>query len=144
VNWICREFSFGSPDYQASLVLRESVLRNPLGLTWTAEQLQGEHDSRHLGCYLDGELAGCLVLKPIDATTVKMRQVAILPEHQGRGAGSALVAFAEEVARKAGFSVMTAHARETAVPFYRKHGYTVEGDRFVEVTIPHYAIFKQL
>ncbi len=144
VNWICREVLFASREYRATLALRDEVLRIPLGLTWTAEELQAESQCRHLGSFLGERLVGCLVLQPLDAATVKMRQVAIVPEMQRRGVGSALVAFAEQVARKAGYSRMTAHAREPAVPFYRKHGYAVEGDRFLEVTIPHYAIAKDL
>ena len=124
--------------------MRDEVLRVPLGLTWTAEELQSEGACTHLGCFLGERLVVCLVLQPLDAATVKMRQVAIAPDMQRRGVGSALVAFAEQVAAKAGYSRMTAHAREPAVPFYRKHGYAVEGDRFIEVTIPHYAIAKEL
>jgi GNAT superfamily N-acetyltransferase len=144
VSFLCREFPFGSSDYQAALTLREEVLRIPLGIMWTPEELQDEITCMHLGCFLGDRLVGCLVLKPLDTTTIKMRQVAIAPDLQRRGVGSALVAFAEQVARTAGYSRMTAHAREPAVPFYRKHGYTVEGDRFSEVTIPHYAIAKDL
>ncbi|MEO8175011.1 MAG: GNAT family N-acetyltransferase [Sediminibacterium sp.] len=36
------------------------------------------------------------------------------------------------------------HARESAVGFYEKHGYKVVGDEFVEVTIPHFIMEKEL
>jgi predicted GNAT family N-acyltransferase len=36
------------------------------------------------------------------------------------------------------------HARVNAVGFYEKVGYRVHGDQFVEVTIPHYVMEKQL
>ena len=36
------------------------------------------------------------------------------------------------------------HARETAVGFYEKLGYKVVGDKFTEVTIPHYVMEKKL
>ena len=73
-----------------------------------------------------------------------MRQVAIKTSHQGQGFGTRLVTFAEDVARSAGFREIFAHAREGAVPFYRRLGYAVEGEPFVEVSIRHFTIRKRL
>jgi predicted GNAT family N-acyltransferase len=39
---------------------------------------------------------------------------------------------------------MVLHARETAVPFYEAMAYTKIGDRFTEVTIPHWSMVKVL
>jgi predicted GNAT family N-acyltransferase len=39
---------------------------------------------------------------------------------------------------------MIMHARSTAIGFYEKMGYTVTGNEFVEVTIPHYTMQKTL
>jgi predicted GNAT family N-acyltransferase len=36
------------------------------------------------------------------------------------------------------------HARKTALGFYEKLGYRVAGDEFIEVTIPHYVMEKDL
>jgi predicted GNAT family N-acyltransferase len=36
------------------------------------------------------------------------------------------------------------HARKSAVGFYEKLGYEIEGDEFEEVTIPHYEMQKTL
>jgi GNAT superfamily N-acetyltransferase len=144
MSWTCRELSMDSPEYRASLALREEVLRRPLGLVWTAEELAKEEKSRHLGCFLDDELVGALVLTPEDESTVRMRLVAVAPGQQGRGVGSALVAHAEDVARRAGYRMMVARARETAVPFYRRHGYSVEMAVFMQVGIPHQVVRKEL
>ena len=144
MNWTCREIPFGSPEYAASLALREAVLRKPLGLVWTAEELAKEKASVHVGCFRDDELAGALVLTPEDGGTVRMRLVAVTPMHQGQGVGSALVACAEDVAKRLGYHRMVARARETAVPFYRKHGYRVEDETFVQVGLPHRVVWKKL
>ena len=39
---------------------------------------------------------------------------------------------------------MVLHARETAVGFYEKLGYKTSGDKFIEVTIPHFPMQKEL
>ena len=73
-----------------------------------------------------------------------MKQVAVLPDLQGQGVGKALVQYSEALARRLGFTRMVLHARETAVPFYEKLGYSRFGERFQEVTIPHWAMDKGL
>lgn len=134
----------GSPEYEAEVALRASILRQPLGLTFSADELATEAGSHHIGCYVDGELVGCLVLQPIDARQIQMRQVAVGESVKGRGIGRMMVEFSEDFARKHGFEEMTLHARETAIPFYERLGYTKLGDRFTEQTIPHRAMVRSL
>jgi predicted GNAT family N-acyltransferase len=144
VNWTCRELDYGSQEYRASRALREVVLRQPLGLEWTAQELTQEETSTHVGCFLKDDLVGALVLTPKDAETVRMRLVAVAVAQQGKGAGSALVAFAEACAQQAGYRLLVASARDTAVPFYRACGYEVENNVFVKVGIPHQRVWKKL
>jgi len=66
-----------------------------------------------------------------------MRQVAVSDKHQGLGIGRAMVEFSERFARENGYGKISMHARDTAVGFYLRLGYEVEGEPFEEVTIPH-------
>ncbi len=61
---IVRQVAHGSPEYWATVQLRDSVLRKPLGLQFSAEELDAEKDSHHLACYRGERLVGCLVLRP--------------------------------------------------------------------------------
>jgi predicted GNAT family N-acyltransferase len=141
---ICREAPHGGEQYADMVQLRDAVLRKPLGLAFSSEELAAESDSIHLGCWQDDELVGCLILKPDADGRVRMRQVAVKTEQQGRGIGRVLVVFCEELARARGFREMVLHARETALPFYAKLGYATEGQRFVEVGLPHFQMRKVL
>lgn len=140
----CRSIQHGSPEYDATVALRNAVLRKPLGLLLTAEQIQAEHSDHHLACYLDARLVGCLVLTPEAGGSVRMRQVAVLADYQRKGVGTALVLYAERYAAAHGYLEMYAHARDPAVPFYTRLGYEVVGNRFFEVGIPHFEVRKQL
>lgn len=140
----CQTVSYGSPAYHETIALRDAILRQPLGLRFTPAQLAAENDDIHLTIWADKELVGCLVLTPKDESTLKMRQVAIQPAFQGQGIGQQLVRASEALARERGFAVMMCHARETAVPFYEKLGYTKKGAVFMEVTLPHYYMEKAL
>jgi len=52
--------------------------------------------------------------------------------------------FAEKWAKENGYTRIFCHAREVAVPFYKKSGYTIFGEKFEEVGIPHYKMEKMI
>ncbi len=139
-----REFNPNTKEYEQALQLREAVLRVPLGLVLTEGELADEPNCRHLGGFDAERLVAVLLLRPLDDQTVKMRQVAVHPEFQKLAMGSRLVAFAERFAKERGFTRMVAHARGTAVEFYRKAGYATVGEDFIEQTIPHRLVTKEL
>lgn len=139
------EISFGSPDYDEELKLRYDILRKPLGLEFTEEQIAEEYDQKHFVIRKNsGEIVGCLVLKIIDQHTIKMRQVAVQEECQRLGVGKLLVQGAEQWSMQFKFNKLTLHARDIAVPFYLKLGYQKVGSEFVEVGIPHWEMEKLL
>lgn len=139
-----REIEVGSDSYLAAVELRLRELRRPLGLSFSEDDLAQEIGQTHVGAFVDGELVGCLVLVPLDAQTVKMRQVVVDPRHRGRGIGLAMVKFSERLSSGRGFALMTLHARGVVEPFYRSMGYITVGDSFEEVTLPHVAMEKSL
>lgn len=140
---IIRLYEYGSEDYKSALELRRRVLREPLGLTYSPEDLAQEINDIHLGAFDGAEAIGTLILTPAGAAA-KMRQVAVASERQGEGIGRQLVEFSESMARECGFEEITLHARETAVAFYEHLGYAAHGEPFEEVTIPHRAMRKVL
>ena len=134
----------GSPDYRQLVELRRRVLRIPLGLDFTPEQLAGEVADLHLGAWEGDQLLGCLLLSDRGQGTVQMRQVCVEPTLQRSGVGAALVVESEAEARRREFQRMMLHARDTAVGFYLRLGYAAVGDPFEEVSIPHQEMVKDL
>jgi predicted GNAT family N-acyltransferase len=136
---------FGTPQYGELVSLRDLVLRKPLGLEFKSDDLAEEYSSIHLGCYNDrNELLGCLVLKPLNAEEVKMRQVAVFPDIQKQGSGTFLVQSSEMIAKAKGYSKMVLSARLPAVPFYERLDYNIDGDIYQEVGIDHLKMWKLL
>jgi len=134
---------FATPEYDEAVALRTRVLREPLGLHYTPEQLQAEYSDTHLACFNpDGILVGCLILTPHGDHAYKMRQVAVLPECQGKGIGRKLVQESELFALRQRRPHIILHARDTAVPFYLKQGYQTLGTPFEEVGIVHFKMEK--
>lgn len=124
--------------------LRHILLRKPLGLTFTQEDLDGEKNDILIGVFEDDKLEGCCILTEKDRKTVRLRQMAVTANLQGKGIGRALMSFAENIARDRGYRRLTMHARKTAIGFYEKNGYRICGPEFVEVTIPHFEMEKEL
>ncbi len=133
-----------SAAYIATIALRHHVLRAPLNMHFTISEFENENHDFHLYLEANDIVVACLVLSPKEDNCLKMRQVAVDPNFQSKGLGKQLVAFAEQVAKKEGFRKIVLHARETAVDFYTKQAYQRDGERFIEVGIPHYKFYKLL
>jgi predicted GNAT family N-acyltransferase len=134
----------GTKEYDQMVQLRLDVLRTPLGLTFTKEQLEKEKDDILINAYVNNELVGCCVLTPQGSSTIQLRQMAVKTGSQSSGAGRKILEFAEQVALQKGYSLLMMHARNVALGFYQKCGYTVKGEEFMEVTIPHRYMEKVL
>jgi N-acetylglutamate synthase-like GNAT family acetyltransferase len=89
-------------------------------------------------------MLGCCLLTKVDKHCVRLRQMAVQNNLQGKGIGASLMNFAENVARDHGYKKIIMHARKTAIGFYEKLGYTVTGKEFIEISIPHVVMEKKL
>jgi GNAT superfamily N-acetyltransferase len=140
----CRQIFLESKEYDKSIELRTKVLRIPLGLIYSSEDLNAEIGQIHLAAFTDEELIGILLLVKLPNQLIKMRQVAIDPAFQSIGIGTRLVEFAEDFARSIKCSQMTLHARTTARNFYLSLNYQTDEVVFEEVGIPHIKMWKYL
>ena len=134
----------GSVQYQQMVKLRDDILRKPLGLSFTKEELENEKEHLLIGAYEDDKMLACCMLVEENSKTVRLRQMAVLNDLQGKGIGKALMIFAENLARDRGYKKITMHARKNAIGFYEKMGYVKVGNEFEEITIPHYLMEKKL
>jgi predicted GNAT family N-acyltransferase len=124
--------------------LRDDILRKPLGLTLEPDELEKEKSNLLMGAYEDDQMLGCCMLVEEEPGTVRLRQMAVVNDLQGKGIGKALMQFAENLARDRGYKKITMHARKNALGFYEKMGYRKVGQEFEEITIPHYVMEKEL
>jgi len=134
----------GSTEYQKMVKLRDDILRRPLGLSFSPEELESEKENMLIAAFEDDEMLGCCMLVEEDKTTVRLRQMAVINDLQGKGIGRALMNFAENIARDRGFKKISMHARKNVVGFYEKMGYKIAGNEFVEITILHFTMEKEL
>jgi GNAT superfamily N-acetyltransferase len=76
----------------------------------------------------------------------QLRGMAVDTGHQRSGIGRQLLDVALERLRNAGFEVLWANARDTALPFYRRLGMEVVGDGFLtsDTKLPHHVVLMDL
>jgi predicted GNAT family N-acyltransferase len=120
------------------------ILRKPLGLSFSKTDLEKEKQDILIGAFEDDELLACCVLTKIGEDTCKLRQMAVRNKIQRTGLGAAMMNYAEQLAKDAGYKKMVMNARKTAKGFYEKLGYEIKGDEFVEVTLPHFYMQKNI
>ena len=140
------DVDFGSSKYDELVELRYKVLLEPLGLKFLDLHRTKEISYLHIGCYdnLEDKIVGGLMLVPLDNQAIRMMQVAVAPEYQGKGIGRDLVSYAEKRAKKAGYSKLVMHAMLSVVNFYEKLGFTQDGDIFDENGITFAKMVKKL
>ena len=138
------EAPLGSALYRQALALREAVLRRPLGLTLSEEELEDDKLRTHFCAVKHGAVLACVSLKPLEDSSIQLKQMAVEVDRRLASIGAALVAHAEAWARGRSINEMVLHARIGAEGFYARLGYEAEGTIFDENTIPHVKMTKRL
>lgn len=139
-----KQIDYGTKDYESMLVLRRNILRKPLGLDFSPSDLEADKADILIGAFEEEKMLGCCQLSKIDHETLRLRQMAVPQEMQGKGIGRVIIQFAENLARDLRYKKIIMHARKPVTGFYEKQGYRICSDEFTEVTIPHFVMEKRL
>jgi predicted GNAT family N-acyltransferase len=102
-----------------------------------------EHDAQcaHALAYSgDGRAVGTGRLLP-DGHIGRM---AVVKDWRGRGVGAAILMALVEAARRRGDVEVALSAQTHALGFYRRHGFSPEGEVYEEAGIPHQAMRRSL
>ncbi len=139
------QIKYGTPLHEEEIKLRDKVLREPLGLKFSKEDLASEKEElRYALLDPSGKLAACLLIRVLSNSHVRLRQMAVREELRGKGVGSELVEKVESELKNKFFNKIELHSRKYAEGFYKKIGYSPSGNTFTEVGIPHIKMTKKL
>lgn len=140
-----QEIDYTHPVYYNEVwYLREAVLRQPIGLSLKNEDLSMDKEDSIIIALHNNAVIGCIMMHPLANGAVKLRQMAVYPEWQGKNIGKQIMDYALAIAIKKSYTRIVFHARMTAVGFYQKLGYNVTSNVFEEVGIPHVVMEKLL
>jgi GNAT superfamily N-acetyltransferase len=106
----------------------------------------------HLGLRVDGELVAVSTWlarrypdRP-DHVAYQLRGMASDPSLRGQGLGTRLLNAGLERCRAAGATLVWARARDSALPFYERHGFVIVGPGYIDLTtgLPHHDIVRDI
>ncbi|MEO6404143.1 MAG: GNAT family N-acetyltransferase [Ferruginibacter sp.] len=139
-----KQIDHGSKEYKQMVELRKLILREPLGLKFTDEEIAKEKDDILIAAFDEDKILACCILSHMDDSCLRLRQMAVADNLQHKGIGASIIIFAENLARDKGYKKISMHARNTVLGFYEKFGYKIKGEEFYEVTLPHHIMEKKL
>ncbi|MBJ6369641.1 GNAT family N-acetyltransferase [Snuella sp. CAU 1569] len=105
----------------------------------------------HVGVFVAGELVAVSSFlknkhdKVLSECQYQLRGMAVLESFQNKGLGSIMLNYGEQLLKNKLTGVIWCNAREVALNFYKKQGYTIVGEPFNIKNIGlHYTMKKKL
>lgn len=130
-------------EWEAYYDLRYRILREPLNKPRGSERNDGDVTGIHLALYDEGTLKAITRLDQPEATISQVRFVAVDSNTRGKGYGRLIMEAAENRSMEMGNHKMILHARDYALDFYLKIGYTNLGKSYKLYDIlQHYEMEK--
>ncbi|WP_313128787.1 GNAT family N-acetyltransferase [Anaerocolumna sp.] len=125
------ELEFGSKRYEQTLLLRDKIMRKPLGLSIKNDDLSYEQQAAVFAVF-DGEtILGTGVLIFEGEATAKVRFLCVEPNLQKSGIGRAILESMEKRSLQHGIKKICLESRVTAKDFYKKLGYQEYGEIYL-------------
>ena len=132
---VLKPIVYGSPEYAATLALRNKVMRVPLGLNIYNEDFSCEAASRIIGIF-DGDTLLATGVMSHQGEVYKIEYLCVDTDLQSGGLGGVMLEHFVETARQYGGKKITLDARVKAQRFYERHGFTAVGEIFVMAIAP--------
>lgn len=114
--------------HEHCLALRQQVLWPDFPIEHS--YVPGDEHATHYAVITGQLMVCCLSVFDVGAGLYQIRKFATLPDYQGNGHGTALLNHAIGVTQTIGATAITLSARESAVGFYEKFGFSARGERF--------------
>lgn len=126
------------PEMEALYDLRLRVLRPGRPPEYVRHDRDLDPGAVHIGAFLGRRLAGIASLLP--ANGLQLRGMAVEPDLRKTGVGATILEYAHRIATERNLPLWC-NARDSAVGFYEKSGWVVEGEGFEVPDIgPHHVM----
>lgn len=123
-------------EYELLTMIREKVFIEEQEVTSQLEWDGMDKDAIHFLAFKDKKGVGCARAFVIQ-NRMQLGRMAVLREYRGEGIGSALIETAITLAKLNQLSGIYISAQCHAIDFYKKFGFEVTSDIYLDVEIPH-------
>ena len=122
-------------DWKDTISIRHKVL-------WPHENpryciVKGDEEALHFGVSLDGKVV-CVASIYLDNKSARLRKFATLNKYQGDGVGTFMLNHLVSELKIYGVEYLWFDARESAIEFYKRFGFSVLGERFYKKDVPYF------
>ncbi len=136
-------------EFEQYFHLRWRLLRKPWGEAKGSEQDETDKthtdDCYHVMAMENNIVCGVARLEFISTDQSQLRYMAVDEDYQNKGIGRLMIEHVENIARQHNRSELFLNARENAVGFYEKLGYSVSEKSYLLFNaIQHYKMTKSL
>lgn len=122
------QIAWNSVLYAKALQLRNTDLRPDEGLEELKYAPESEASCIHIAALDGNKVVGTMHLEVINNREVKAKQVVVSQTCRGYGIGASMMTYAEELAIKLGYTILSLNGKEDAWQFYDKLGYIAYGE----------------
>lgn len=135
----------GTPaEWETYYDLRYRIMREPLGKERGSERNEGDATGIHFALFEENRMLAIARLDKVDDAVCQVRFVAVEANQQGKGLGKLIMEAVEEKGKAEGYKKLVLHARDYALPFYEKLGYTLIGPSYkLFDVLQHYEMEKE-
>jgi predicted GNAT family N-acyltransferase len=123
-------------EYELLTMIREKVFIEEQKVTSQLEWDGMDKDAIHFLAFKDKKGVGCARAFVIQ-NRMQLGRMAVLKEYRGEGIGSALIETAITLAKLNQLSGIYISAQCHAIDFYKKFGFEVTSDIYLDAEIPH-------
>ncbi|MEM8833571.1 MAG: GNAT family N-acetyltransferase [Pseudomonadota bacterium] len=136
------QIAYGSEEYELSKSFRQRILREPLGIKLSEDDLRGEDRQHHFIAMFQNSIVGTVVVANVDNERAKLRQMAVDDNHQKNGIGKKLISQVDRFVHDKSYKFVVCTARKTSAGFYKKMGFIIDGEPFEAMGMTIYNMVK--
>jgi len=122
---------------KAAFAIRHKVFIEEQGVPEDLELDEFDPLAIHALAFEGSECVGTGRLVNIGEQIGQIGRMAVLPRFRNKGFGRAILEKLMDQARVEGIVRLMIHSQVTAIPFYEKQGFQIQGDIYDEAGIPH-------
>lgn len=122
---------------EQAFAIRQQVFIEEQNVPEDLERDGLDDDCTHFLIWVNGVAVGTGRCRTVNSDTIKFERMALLGKYRNQGFGTQLLQAMITFAREKNFQTIRLHAQSEAVPYYRRAGFEVTGDQFLEAGIVH-------
>jgi len=123
------------------LPIRHEVLWPDKPLSFS--KVVDDHEGEHFGIRHNGKII-CVVSMFSKGNEVRLRKFATVEDFHGKGFGTYMLKYLIDRYKREGKTIFWFDARESALAFYEKFGFSIEGERLYKSDVPYFKMVKTL